>query len=154
MPKLPVTVLLISASRPMRLAVYDRVGAKLESFESDAPATESFYPLFKAIDEKYAIEKLAYARGPGSFMGLKLGYVFMQTLALARNLPFTAASSFVLSDGAPVQAHGKRWFAQEANGIGVKLFEAAPEDRLLPPDRLDLNLFDTNTEPDYFMPAV
>lgn len=154
MPKLPVTVLLISASRPMRLAVYDRAGAKLESFESDAPATESFYPLFKAIDEQYAIEKLAYARGPGSFMGLKLGYVFMQTLALARNLPFAAASSFALSGGAPVHAHGKRWFVPQGNEVSVQTFDPAPENRLLPPDRLDLSLFDTNTEPDYLMPAV
>lgn len=149
-----VSVLLISATRPMRLAVYDETGARIESHESDAPATESLYPLFKSIDDRYEITRLAYAKGPGSFMGLKLGYVFLQSFALARKLPFTAASSFALSGGNPVHAHGKRWFTQRGDQVGVQTFEVAPEASLLPPERIDFSVFEPACEPEYLMPAV
>ncbi|MGE4295437.1 MAG: hypothetical protein AB7E49_07045 [Campylobacterales bacterium] len=154
MPKSPVFVLLVSASRPMRLAVYDLGGNRLELHESDAPATESFYPFFKTIDDRYDIARVAYARGPGSFMGLKLGYVFLQSFAMARRIPFASVSSFALTRGAPVQAHGKRWFVLEGGEVSVRAFETPPQAALLPPEQIDFSIFEAACEPEYLMPAV
>ncbi|GHV10482.1 glycoprotease [Campylobacterota bacterium] len=149
-----VSLLLLSATRPTRLAIYGEDGGVIEQFQSDLPLTESLYDAIKAFDEAYAIERVLYARGPGSFMGLKLGYLFLRSFALGRGIDFLAADSFALSGGAPIHSHSKRWFVLENGSAAIRSFDSAPAEVLSPPERLDLTLFSAETAPNYILSAV
>ncbi|MDR3347856.1 MAG: hypothetical protein LBN32_04505 [Helicobacteraceae bacterium] len=149
-----VTVLLISAAQPAKLAVYDDRFACIERLENALPLSEWLYGAMKSIVQRYNVARVAYARGPGSFMGLKLGYLFMRSFSLAARIPFVAASSFDLTSGAPIKAHGKRWFVIKDGAIAIESFETPPADRLLLPDQLDMSMFSGAVLPEYVLNAV
>ncbi|MDR1911972.1 MAG: glycoprotease [Helicobacteraceae bacterium] len=147
-------ILLIGATKPARLAVYNESGEALEFFEIDKPLSEGLFSIMKAIDIRFNIVKVLYARGPGSFMGLKLGYIFLKTFAFARDIPFLATDSFNLSGDRPILAHGKRRFVKKDKRIEIEIFDAPFEESLKPPNRLDITLFDDQTLPNYILDAA
>jgi hypothetical protein len=148
------TALLIGASKPARLAVYNDDGDLLETFEIAAPLTEGLYPIARSIDDRYNIIRLLYARGPGSFTGLKLSYLFCKTFALARNIEFLAADSFALSGDRPILAHGRRRFVKNGGLIEIAASDEPFAEALLPPKTLDLRIFDDQTLPNYLLNAA
>jgi tRNA A37 threonylcarbamoyladenosine modification protein TsaB len=151
---LNATILLIGASRPALIGVYNDEGCLLESFEIAAPLTEGLYPIAKALDDRYKIAKLLYARGPGSFTGLKLSYLFCKTFALARDIEFLAADSFALSGDRPILAHGKRRFVKNGERIEIAAFDEPFEETLALPKRLDTRIFSDQTLPNYLLNAA
>ncbi|MDR2151963.1 MAG: hypothetical protein LBO72_03995 [Helicobacteraceae bacterium] len=151
---LNATILLIGATKPARLGVYNENGDRLENFTIEAPLTEGLYPLMKSIDERFKITKLLYARGPGSFMGLKLSYLFCKSFAIARDIPFLAADSFALSGGKPILSRQNRRFTKNADTIEIEIFDTPFEEALLPPETLDLSMFDAQTPPNYILSAA
>jgi tRNA A37 threonylcarbamoyladenosine modification protein TsaB len=149
-----VTVLLISAAKPCFFALYDENGEMIEQESCDKPLTESLYVLMSAAERRYSIKRVLYVNGPGSFMGLKLGFVFMRTFALAREIDFAACDSFAITGGAPVFSHKNRWFVKNGSSIELIRFENPPENRLIPPKKLNMANFSGDTTPCYLLPAV
>jgi tRNA A37 threonylcarbamoyladenosine modification protein TsaB len=147
-------VLLIAATTPARIAVYDEGGARLEVSEIDAPLSEGLYATMKSIDDRFRIVKLLYARGPGRFTGLKLGYLFLKSFAIVRNIPFLAADSFALSGDRPILAHGNRRFVKNGEKITIETFDSPFEEALTPPETLDGDIFDDQTLPNYLLDAA
>jgi tRNA A37 threonylcarbamoyladenosine modification protein TsaB len=134
--------------------VYDESGARLERFTIETPLSEGLYPIIKSIDERFAIVKLLYARGPGSFTGLKLSYLFCKSFAFVREIPFLAASSFALNGDREVLAHGRRRFVKNGDTIAVEISDAPFKESLTPPKTLDLRVFDERTLPVYVLDAA
>jgi tRNA A37 threonylcarbamoyladenosine modification protein TsaB len=108
----------------------------------------------KSIDERFTIVKLLYVRGPGSFMGLKLSYLFCKSFAFARDIPFLAADSFALSGGKPIFSRNGRRFVKKGETIEIESFDAPFAEALLPPKKLDARMFDKQTLPDYILSAA
>ncbi len=154
MPKKPVTLLLLSAASPMQIGLYDEKGALLEQQQLAGKASSELYPAFEAIDRAYQVTALAYARGPGSFMGLKLGFVFLRSYAIAKNIPMYAADSFYFTGGYPIMASRVRAYFKSGEEISIGRLESPPESGLRLPDRLNLSELDAPLEPLYIQPAV
>ena len=98
-----------TATRKIGLALYDGVEVRTEAtWQSQfrhtvelAPAVQdALARLDMSIDD---IEVIAVAIGPGSYTGLRIGAAFAKGLALAKNLPLVAISSFdILAAAQPV----------------------------------------------------
>lgn len=150
MPK--VTLLVLTIARPTVVAIYLEDSTLAKSWSFDEKLTDKLYSVVAEIEKSFEIERVAYANGPGSFMGLKLAYVFLQTYATIKNIAFVAASSFVFAD--KIHSNGKRWFVKRGEDIDLITLDGSKEIFFMPPKRLDLAQFRSHVEPNYILPAV
>lgn len=144
---------------PALIGVYDENLKLDKDFVLNAPLSDALVPKFMDL-EKQGIEfdTLYFVRGPGSFMALKLIYLFAKTLEIARGIKLYATHAFYFNGNSPIKAYGDCYFVCEnvKNAtICVKKFAAIPH--ILPfslPGVLDSSIFRENLQPLYLLPPV
>ncbi|MDR2905946.1 MAG: hypothetical protein LBU73_08330 [Helicobacteraceae bacterium] len=153
-------LLVNAAARPAILAIYDDRGALLESRVLDGHLSEVLARNVALIAARYKIAKVLYAKGPGSFMGIKLSYIFLKSFAIAKDIEFLAADSFYFSGGEPILAHKNKYFARLENGEIALVEREISEARAIAsepsaaPIALDFSQFSAETAPNYILGAV
>lgn len=110
--------------------------------------------MFDEILKQYAPVRLFFAKGPGSFMSIKMAYIFLKTVSIAFQIPLYATDGFTFNNGKPIKAMRKLYFVKEELSITTRLFEEAQEHAFALPLYLDEASFDENNEPLYMLPAV
>lgn len=151
MPK--VTLLFITLTSPILIGVY-KEGKLIESVVSEKKSSDVLPLLFKQLQEKYTIEKLLYANGPGSFMAIKIAYVFLKSMSVLKKIALYATDAFYFNENQPIKAIGKLHFVKVASEIKTQKFESTQEVNFRLPNILDLNEFTTDTAPLYMIDAV
>ena len=73
-----VDVLCITLTSPIKIGIYENEKL-VETIESEEKSSDILPLLFKDILEKYDVQKLLYANGPGSFMAIKVAYIFLKS---------------------------------------------------------------------------
>ncbi|GHS89068.1 glycoprotease [Campylobacterota bacterium] len=159
-----VSLLIIAAAKPMIAAIYGESGSLIKAIESEKQLSEALCEIVEPIDREYAIVRVLYANGPGSFMGLKLSYIFLRAFSIARDIEFLAAESFAFSGDRAILAHKNRWFVKKPNGeIVIENRENAQENsengrniehKISAPSKLDLSIFCGDTAPQYILNAA
>ncbi|MBX7491363.1 hypothetical protein K4G58_07830 [Helicobacter sp. Faydin-H64] len=122
-------------------------------------------PLFVEL-EKHGVEfdTLYFVRGPGSFMALKLLYLFAKTLEIAKGIKLFATHAFHFNASSPIKAYGNCYFVCEnaeksvqTSGFGIRVKNFTTIPHITPfvlPKVLDTSIFDTNLKPLYLLPPV
>lgn len=144
-------LLLLTISKSAVVTIYGENGSLQESQTLQGKLTDSLYAAVKDLESRYNITQVAYAKGPGSFMGLKLGYIFLQTYSSVKHIPFVAASSFIFAD--EIHSNGNRWFVKRGNEIDL-ITKNSTINPIVAPTQIDLACFDGAVEPNYILPAV
>ena len=147
-------LLLFSVDSPIRAGIY-RQKALVRTYEREGKVGEELYALLREILASYELDALYYLQGPGSFTAIKLSYVFLKTLSIARAIPLFGADSFTFNGGAPIHAYGDSYFVKESGKITLRRVRAPLEK--IPcelPASLDSTLFTPNPAPLYILPAV
>ncbi len=152
MPK-KVDILLITLTSPIKIGIYEN-SLLIQTIESIERSSDILPLIFKDLFKKYEIEKLFYANGPGSFMAIKVAYVFLKSLSIVKNIPLFATDAFNFNKNEPIKAIGKLHFVKVASEIKTRKLETAPEVTFELPDVLDYNEFSTTTAPLYMIGAV
>ena len=137
----------------MIVGVYDENGELLERISSEEKSDVS---LVKIMDQilnggEFNLQKIIYANGPGSFMGVKFAYVVLKTISIVKKCEFYAVSGFELNGGAPIRANKNLSFVDTPEG--VKLQKAQAGEFCLPQNLGVLNL-NYDTLPNYVIQAV
>ncbi len=148
-----VDVLLIALSSPIRIGVYEE-NRLIDSIVSSEKSSDVLPVIYKTLLEKYEIEKLFYANGPGSFMAIKVAYIFLKSLSILKKIPLYATDAFKFNKNNPIKAIGKLCFVKISSEIKTQKLETVPEVIFELPDVLDYNEFSTNTTPLYMIGAV
>ena len=148
-----VDVLLIALSSPILIGVYEE-NRLIESIVSSEKSSDVLPTIYKTLLEKYDINKLFYANGPGSFMAIKVAYIFLKSLSILKKIPLYATDAFKFNENSPIKAIGKLCFVKISSEIKTQKLETAPEVKFELPDVLDYNEFSTNTTPLYMIGAV
>ncbi len=151
MPK--VDVLCITLTSPIKIGIYED-GRLIETIVSDERSSDVLPLIFKDILKRYDVEKLFYANGPGSFMAIKVAYIFLKSLSILKKIPLLATDAFYFNKNQPIKAIGKLYFVKIDQEIKTQKIETAPEVVFTLPDVLDYNEFSTNTTPLYMIGAV
>jgi hypothetical protein len=133
--------------------VYDK-NSLIKEYKSDEPASEALPKIFDEILHDYDIGALFYINTPGSFMSIKVSYVFLKSLSIAVKAPLFACEGFAFNGNAPIKALGSQWFFKEKEGIVLKPNPAEEASSFALPFVLDKNMFSTESEPLYILPAV
>lgn len=107
--------------------------------------------ILNEILAEFSLERLIYANGPGSYMGIKISYLSLKTLSIVLDVPLFAVSAFELNDYKPIKANNDLCFVYENGEIVLK--KACAGEFFLPSSLKGLNLSKKN-EPFYFLDAV
>jgi len=152
MPK-SVDVVLVALSSPIKIGLYED-GKLIKEIVSQEKSSEVLPLLYKEIFDTYSVKRLFYARGPGSFMAIKVAYIFLKSLSVLKNIPLFATDAFYFNNNQPIKAIGKLHFVKVASEIETQKLEIAPEVVFTLPDVLDYNEFSTTSTPLYKIGAV
>lgn len=148
-----VDLLLIPLTSPIKIGIYENQKL-IETIESSQKSSDVLPLLFKDIFQKYEVKQLFYANGPGSFMAIKIAYIFLKSLSVLKKIPLFATDAFNFNENQPIKAIGKLCFVKIASEIKTQKLETVPEGVFTLPDVLDYNEFSTTTAPLYMIGAV
>ncbi|PLY16353.1 MAG: hypothetical protein C0628_00805, partial [Sulfurimonas sp.] len=81
-----VDLVFITLSSPVLVGVYEEKKL-IETIESYEKSSEILPNIFDELSKKYKIKKLFYANGPGSFMAIKIAYIFLKSMSVLKNIP-------------------------------------------------------------------
>ncbi|QOP43134.1 hypothetical protein FJR45_03890 [Sulfurimonas sediminis] len=148
-----VDVLCIALGSPILIGIYAE-NKLVETIQSHEKSSDILPLIYQEIFEKYEVKKLLYANGPGSFMSIKVAYIFLKSLSILKKIPLFATDAFYFNKNQPIKAIGKLYFVKIDQEIKTQKIETAPQADFILPDVLDYKEFSTNTTPLYMIGAV
>jgi len=148
-----VDVLLVALSSPIQIGIYEE-NRLIKIIVSDKKSSDVLPTLFKEIFDSYKVEKLFYANGPGSFMAIKVAYIFLKSLSILKKIPLFATDAFYFNKNQAIKAIGKLCFVKINSEITTQKLEIVPEASFTLPDVLDYNEFTQKATPLYSIGAV
>ena len=149
-----IEVLVISISKPLLIGIYENKKLvkehKLEGKTSDLlPA------LFSNILKEFDIKRINYVNSTGSYMAIKVAYIFLKTISISKDIELMACNGFEFNENSPIKALGKKYFTQDKDGIKVDFLEKDDIIRDFKlPNNIDVINFNKQTLPIYNLPAV
>jgi len=152
MPK-EVDVVLVALSSPVLVGVYEDLKL-IKTIKSDEKSSEILPKIYEELLQTYDIKNLFYANGPGSFMAIKIAYIFLKSLSVLKNIPLFATDAFYFNNNQPIKAIGKLCFVKLPSEIITQKLEIAPMMEFKLPDVLDYSEFSTTASPMYAIGAV
>ena len=152
MPK-SVDVLLVALSSPIQIGIYED-NKLIDIVVSDKKSSDVLPLIFEDIFKSYSVKKLFYANGPGSFMAIKVAYIFLKSMSILKKIPLFATDAFYFNQNKPIKAIGKLCFVKIDSEIKTQKLETVPESQFILPDVLDYNEFSQTTTPLYSIGAV
>ena len=152
MPK-SVDLVFITLSSPIMIGVYENA-LLIDTIVTHEKSSEILPSLYISLSEKYKIQKLFYANGPGSFMAIKIAYIFLKSISILNKIPLFATDAFYFNENQPIKALGKLFFVKVSSEIQTQKLEIVPSSSLKLPDVLDYNEFSQTTTPLYSIGAV
>ena len=152
MPK-SVDVLLVTLSSPIQIGIYESQKL-IDTIVSDEKSSDVLPLIFEKLLKEYDIKALYYANGPGSFMAIKVAYIFLKSLSIMKKIPLYATDAFKFNNNKPIKAIGKLCFVKISSEIKTQKLETVPETKFVLPNVLDYNEFSTTSTPLYSIGAV
>ncbi|MDR1008445.1 MAG: hypothetical protein LBL65_07825 [Campylobacteraceae bacterium] len=151
--KIKIDTLVLALSSPLIVGIYNQ-SSLIKTYRSNEPSSEALPKIFDEILRFYDIGTLFYTNGPGSFMSIKVSYVFLKSLSIALKIPLLACDGFTFNANSPIKALGSQWFFKEEEGIVLKPNPKNEASQFILPLTLDKSLFENKNEPLYILPAV
>ncbi|HUH42137.1 MAG TPA: hypothetical protein VLZ29_03395 [Sulfurimonas sp.] len=152
MPK-SVEVVFVTLSSPILIGIYEN--AKLiKTISSEEKSSEILPIIFSEISKQYSVKSLFYANGPGSFMAIKIAYIFLKSMSILKNIPLYATDAFYFNENQPIKAIGKLYFVKISSEIKTQKLEIVSKTKFTLRDVLDYSEFSTTNTPLYGIEAV
>ena len=149
-----IEILVITISNPLLIGVYENKKL-IKEHKLDGKTSDLLPSLFEELLKEYEIKRIAYVNSPGSFMAIKVAYIFLKTICITKNIEFLAIDGFEFNQNSPIKALGKKYFIKDENKIKVDFLEkdCIIHDFELPTGIEKYN-FNEETLPIYNLPAV
>lgn len=151
---LEVNILLNTVTSPFQVAVYTLDGMQKEYYEGEGKASEELLFFVNTLVKRYCVKGLFFIRGPGSSMGIKMGYLAIMTLHHILECDVKGCDAFVFSHENYVRATRKSLFHKENDGTISLVHDIHKEGKISLPLELDVSLFSEDISPLYVLPAV
>jgi len=148
-----VDVVLVALSSPILLGIYEDKKL-IDTIITEEKSSEVLPMIFKELLAKYDIQNLFYANGPGSFMAIKVSYVFLKSLSILKKIPLYARDAFYFNNNQPIKAIAKLFFVKISSEIKTQKLEKAPESEFILKNVLEYSEFSKQSTPLYVIGAV
>ncbi len=143
----------MALSTPVLVGVYKK-GRLIEKIESDERSSEVLPHIYRELLQKYDVNSFVYANGPGSFMSIKVAYIFLRSLGILKDIPLYALDAFSFNGNRPIKAVGKLHFVKIQDKIETQKFDEVIESAFELPQTLDKTKISSNSAPMYGIGAV
>ena len=148
-----VDIVLIALSSPIQIGIYEDEKL-IDTIVSAEKSSEVLPTIFEKLLKNYEIKRLLYANGPGSFMAIKVAYLFLKSLSILKNIPLFATDAFYFNNNQPIKAIGKLYFVIISSEIQTQKLTEVPQVSFMLPEVLKINDFSNTTTPLYSIGAV
>ena len=150
-----VEVLVIALGTPLLVGVY-RDQKLIKSYQEQQKTSDILPIVFNKILNDFELEAIYMANGPGSFMAIKVGFVFLKTISIALKIPLFGCDGFYFNQNSPIKAVANRYFMKKNGKIVIDIFDGDKKDikDFKLPSILDKSIFKKEVEPLYVLPAV
>jgi len=145
------SIVLYSSTAPFLAGLY-KEGVKIEEFRSEEKTSEVIYSYFKEMLKNFDIDTIYFAKGPGSFMSIKITYIFLKTLSISKGIKLKATDSFYFSQNNLIRASKNSFFSKKEDTITLTKNEEIPLIAL--PSYINIDDFSDDCEPFYYLPPV
>ena len=148
------SLFIISIAKPLLIGIYEN-HKLLKTIEQEGKTSDVLPLVIQDILQENKIDEIIYVNGPGSYMAIKVAYIFLKTIAITKQIKFKAIDGFSCNNNSPIKALGKKYFIQKDGDIIIDFIEEETllEDFTLPTDLDTLKLLD-DTLPKYHLPAI
>lgn len=146
-------VVVIALSSPILIGIY-KDGVLVEEIKNDGMSSDVLAEIFDDLLKRYTFRTFVYAKGPGSFMGIKVTYLFLKTLSITLKIPLLATDAFFFNQNSPIKAVGKLYFVKNRTTIELEPIESPELIAFSLPENIDLEKFDSDNLPYYGIDAV
>ncbi len=146
-------LVVIALTSPIIIGVY-KERELIETIKSEERSSEILPELFETLLERYEIDHIVYAKGPGSFMAIKVSFIFLRTLCIVKKISLLATDAFYFNNNAPIKAVGKLYFVKNRDTIETEALSEVPAMKFTLPQQLILEDFSQDTAPFYGIGAV
>jgi len=146
-----VDVVVVPIASPLLVGVYEN-NRLIKTIQKEGMTSDILPEIFDILLKEYEIKRVFYAKGPGSYMSIKLSYVFLKTLEIARNIELYAVDGFYFNGCAPIKAVGNSCFVKKDDIISIVKNVETGEFKL--PDSLIEEDFTKDTSPLYVLSPV
>lgn len=148
-----VDIVLVALSSPILVGVYED-NKLIDTITTDEKSSEVLPIIFKELLAKYEVQNLFYANGPGSFMAIKVAYIFLKSISILKNIPLYARDAFYFNENQPIKAIAKLYFVNISSEIKTQKLEKAPQSEFRLRDVLEYDEFSKKSTPLYSIGAV
>ena len=149
-----IEVLVISISKPLLIGIYENKKL-IKEHKLEGKTSDLLPSLFSCILKEFDIKRINYVNSPGSYMAIKVAYIFLKTISISKNIELMACNGFEFNENSPIKALGKKYFIQDKDGIKVDFLEKDDIIRDFKlPNNIDVINFNKQTLPIYNLPAV
>lgn len=153
--KIAIEVLVISLASPLLIGIYQD-NHLIDTCEVEGKTSDILPQAFEDIIKQYEIKQLYYVNGPGSYMAIKVAYLFLQTISIVKDIELLATDGFSLNNNSPIKALGKKYFFKQHDGtIEIDFLD---DNSLLRsfklPKVLNKDIFIEDPLPNYNLPAI
>ncbi|MEA1954919.1 MAG: hypothetical protein U9N02_00310 [Campylobacterota bacterium] len=148
-----IDVVLVALSSPIQIGIYENKKL-IDTIVSEKKSSDILPTLYQDIFEKYDVNKLFFANGPGSFMAIKIAYIFLKSISIMKNIELYATDAFKFNENNPIKAIGKLYFVKVSQEIKTQKLELVPSVNFMLPNLLNYDEFTKDTVPIYNIGAV
>lgn len=145
--------MVVSLSSPLKIGIY-KDDILIKEYVKTEQTSEILPTVFAEILQTYEIKTLFFANGPGSFMAIKVSYIFLRTLSISLGIDLLGIDGFEFNENRPIRAMRKVYFIKNNDKIDTKIMDQDIEQKFELPAHLDKSVFIKNCEPLYVLPAV
>lgn len=149
-----IEVLVITISNPLLVGIYENKNL-IKEISLDGLTSDKLPILFKDLLKEFDIKSIAYVNTPGSFMSIKIAYIFLKTICQIKNIDFLAIDGFTFNQNSPIKALGKKYFINDNGLVKVDFLQNVCKIRDFKlPKSVENIKFYKDTLPIYNLPAV
>jgi len=146
-----VDIVAITISSPLKIGIYKN--GILEKQIIKKGKTSNVLPIvFDELLKEYKINSIIYTKGPGSYMAIKLSFIFFKTLQITKNIKFFASDGFEFNNNKPIKAVGNTFFVKKEGIISIEKEKTQGE--FLLPENLNKINFGEDVSPLYVLKPV
>jgi len=143
----------ISLSSPLKIGIYENSNL-IKEYCKNEQTSEILPTVFMEILQTYKIDTLFFANGPGSFMAIKVSYIFLKSLSITLGIQLLGCDGFAFNNNRPIRAMKRVYFVKKDGKIVTEVMHDDIEQSFDLPSILEKNLFSKDSEPLYILPAV
>jgi len=150
---LKVNLVIIAIESPLLIGIYEN-NILIDKVESDGQTSESLPMEFQKLLEKFEIENILFANGPGSFMAIKINYVFLKTISTVLNIKLLSQDGFFFNSNTPIRAINKMYFVKKEHKIEIEKVIDFQKTAFALPQKFEIEKYSEIIEPNYILPFL